>query len=418
MKKLKLNSSPYIVKNTNYSTITFVIYYPYKYDKIHMYDLELIKQLVMNYSYEYKSEQEFRKEKVKRLIIGFNCTIKTIHNNLFVIFTLTVPNPKIVKNFDIEDAFKFFYNTIYNPNIVNGEFDHNQFQREKEYIKFSIQNALKNISCDSYQRFIKYVDDIGDLKNNVYNNLELLEDSNPKSLYEYYKNIIINNSPVCIVYGDIDKDFIENLYYKYFKKIENEIIFDKDYDSYLSINQVTNYIEENSNYNQSVLCMAYKVENMCEDDKLFLKLLCSILNSRETNLIFKKLRLDNNLIYFHRFNRYIKKGMFVIEAYIDKINKDITIEKIKEILVEINDKELIIEYINKIIKGLEYKLIELKDSKYYELDKFTDDLFEFNYSLEYVYNFYKEIDIDDFMNFLSRIKLDTVYFFKGENNEE
>ena len=232
MKKLKLNSSPYIVKNTNYSTITFVIYYPYKYDKIHMYDLELINQLVMNYSYEYKSEQEFRKEKVKRLIIGFNCTIKTIHNNLFVIFTLTVPNPKIVKNFDIEDAFKFFYNTIYNPNIVNGEFDHNQFQREKEYIKFSIQNALKNISCDSYQRFIKYVDDIGDLKNNVYNNLELLEDSNPKSLYEYYKNIIINNSPVCIVYGDIDKDFIENLYYKYFKKIENEIIFDIDYDTY------------------------------------------------------------------------------------------------------------------------------------------------------------------------------------------
>ena len=219
------------------------------------------------------------------------------------------------------------------------------------------------------------------------------------------------------MYGNVEKDFIENLYQKYFKKQNTEIIIDKDYVSYLSLSKAVNYIEETANYNQSALYIAYKIEKMNEKDNTFFKLLCSILNSNETNLIFKKLRTENNLIYSHNFERYIRSGMFLIESYIDKNNKDKTISAINELFDELKDVEFIKECVSKIIKGIEYHLVELKDEKYYILDEFIDDLFEFNDSLEQLCLSYKELNINEFMKFLNRVKLDTVYFLRGEVNE-
>lgn len=417
MKKIRLNSYPYVVNNSNYSTITFDLIFSYVYDKNHMFDVELFKQMVMNSSYDYKSEQEFKKEKNKRLIIKFNFIKKRMHNNLFIIFTITIPDPNKVENFDIEKAFEFCYNTIYKPNVVNNEFDKNNFEREKEYTKFSIQNSLKKIYNYGYQRFLQHVDNVGDLKNNIYSNLDLIDKCTSKSSYDYYKEVILNNTPVVIVYGDVKKEFIENLYQKYFKNGKTEIIFDKDYVSYLSLSKDVNYIEETANYNQSALYMAYKIENMSEKDNTFFKLLCSILDSNETNLVFKKLRTENNLIYSYNFERYIRNGMFLIESYIDKNNKDKTISAINEIFDELNDIEFIKDCVSKIIKGIGYHLIEVKDEKYYILDEFIDELFEFNDSLEQLQQYYKELDINEFMKFLNRVKLDTVYFLRGEANE-
>lgn len=40
MKQLKLNSNPYIIKNKNYSTITFSIIFPCNYNRKDMYNLK------------------------------------------------------------------------------------------------------------------------------------------------------------------------------------------------------------------------------------------------------------------------------------------------------------------------------------------------------------------------------------------
>ena len=361
MKQIKLNSNPYILKTKDYNTITFSLIFPYQYNSSHMFDIELIKQIIMNSSFNYKTEQEYKLEKIKRLIINIKCNVEIYHNNLFFIFNCTVPDPKKINDFNLEKAFEFFYDTIYHPNVINNEFNNKQFKREKDYVKSSIQEANKLIYNYSYQRFIQFADDIGDLKNNVNNNLDLIEKSNPKDLYKYYSDIIINNTPACVVYGNINKEEIDKVYYKYFKKENKEITFSKDYVSYLKPSKNTNYIEEQSNYNQSVLYMAYKIEKMKNSDQLFLSLLSTILNNKSTNLIFKKLRIENNLIYSYNFDRYIKKGIFYIEALINKTNKEKAISSIKEIFDEIKDEKLLKEYISKIIKSLEYNQIELKD---------------------------------------------------------
>lgn len=416
MKQLNLTSTPYIIKCKDYSTLTFDLIYPTTYDAKNMFDKELFKQIVMNSSFDYKTEQEFKKAKINKLIIGLNCKTIRYHNNLYIIYSLTIPDPKKVKDFNIEESFEFFYNTIYKPNIINDEFNNKQFEREKEYIKFGIQNSLKRIQNYGFQRFIEVADDIGDLKNNLNNNLDLIENTTAKSLYDYYKKVVINHTPICVVYGNIEEKEVNKLYDKYFK--QNKIItINEDYDCYMKLNETTNYVEEVSKFNQSVLYMCYKVKNMKEEDKIYLMLLSDILNDRSTNLVFKTLRIKNNLIYSYNLESYSRYGMFFIESYIEKNNKEKTIEVINELMNELKNEKLIKDCISKKIEELEYNLIETKDSKYYEFDKFIDNLLDTRKSLETIYETYQNIDINEFMQFLNRVKLDTVYFLRGEADE-
>ena len=152
------------------------------------------------------------------------------------------------------------------------------------------------------------------------------------------------------------------------------------------------------------------------NDKRNLKLLLDILGSNSTNLILKKLRDEKKLIYSYNLSGS-KKGMFYIETYINKCNKENVLASINEIMDVIKDEKIIKESVDRIIKKLEYDIVELKDSKYYLLDKFIYNLLDIDESKEEMYEYYKNLDIKQFEKFLSRVKLDTVYFFRGEKNE-
>lgn len=42
-----------------------------------------------------------------------------------------IPEEGIIDDFNMEEAIKFLYNTIYKPNVNNNEFDLEQFNWEK-----------------------------------------------------------------------------------------------------------------------------------------------------------------------------------------------------------------------------------------------------------------------------------------------
>ena len=201
MKELRFTNLPIVIENNNFDTIDFVIMFPYKNEFKHIFDLLLIKQLVTNTSLEFKTELEFKKEILKNMIINYSVRTIKYNKNLYLEFDLTVPSPKRVKSFSLQKAIDFFINNIYKPNIQEEGFNQYQFNREKDYIDRKIKNNNKQIYRYSYQQFIDICDENGILKNNIYNNLDLLEKTNSKDLYAYYKKLVINNEPLCFIYG-------------------------------------------------------------------------------------------------------------------------------------------------------------------------------------------------------------------------
>lgn len=155
-KLINFKSYPYIIKNKNYSTIDFIFIFPCKYKKEDMFYLLLLKQILLNSSFLYKSETLYKRKLSDLMIIRQSLNNRILNNNLYLEFRLTVPNPKIVKNYDLDSSFSFFINTIYKPNIVGNKFNKKVFEREKTFLKEDILMSLKNVYSEFLSEIFKF----------------------------------------------------------------------------------------------------------------------------------------------------------------------------------------------------------------------------------------------------------------------
>ena len=83
----------------------------------------------------------------------------------------------------------------------------------------------------------------------------------------------------------------------------------------------------------------------------------------------------------------------------------------------LKDKEKLNEYINILIDDMKYELIRKKDSRIKLLNDFISKKFKLNLTSEQLLRKYQQIEIDEIIEFLNRLQLDTIYFLRGEMNE-
>ena len=413
---ITLKREPYIIKN-KYSTIDFFFIFPALYKKEYMFYLLLLKQILLNSSFLYKNEKLYKRKLSDLMIISESLTNKILNNNLYLEFRLTVPNPKIVKNYDLDSSFSFFINTIYKPNVVGNKFNKKVFEREKKFLKEDILMSLKNVYYESYQKFLNLVDDKGILKDNIYNNLDLIKNANEYELYDVYNELIINNKPIIMVYGDVDKSIVSLI--KKYVNIKNEKVkLNIDYYNFLFPREKCKYVIENSKYNQSILYVAYKVKKMNNNDLIYLNLIKNILGIGAESLIFKTLRVDSGLVYSCSTWCDSITGLLVIETYINNNSNDIVLDKIKNLIDMLKNKEILRKEIYRVLESLKYSVIRKKDNKNKKLDDLIKYKFKFGFIIEKLIEKYSNLDLDLTIDFINRLVLDTVYFYKGDFNEK
>lgn len=413
---ITLKREPYIIKN-KYSTIDFFFIFPALYKKEYMFYLLLLKQILLNSSFLYKNEKLYKRKLSDLMIIRQSLNNRILNNNLYLEFRLTVPNPKIVKNYDLDSSFSFFINTIYKPNVVGNKFNKKVFEREKNFLKEDILMSLKNVYYESYQKFLNLVDDKGILKDNIYNNLDLIKNANEYELYDVYNELIINNKPIIMVYGDVDKSIVSLI--KKYVNIKNEKVkLNIDYYNFLFPREKCKYVIENSKYNQSILYVAYKVKKMNNNDLIYLNLIKNILGIGAESLIFKTLRVDSGLVYSCSTWCDSITGLLVIETYINNNSNDIVLDKIKNLIDMLKNKEILRKEIYRVLESLKYSVIRKKDNKNKKLDDFIKYKFKFGFTIEKLIEKYSNLDLDLTIDFINRLVLDTVYFYKGDFNEK
>ena len=413
---ITLKREPYIIKN-KYSTIDFFFIFPALYKKEYMFYLLLLKQILLNSSFLYKNEKLYKRKLSDLMIIRQSLNNRILNNNLYLEFRLTVPNPKIVKNYDLDSSFSFFINTIYKPNVVGNKFNKKVFERERTFFKEDILMSLKNVYYESYQKFLNLVDDKGILKDNIYNNLDLIKNANEYELYDVYNELIINNKPIIMVYGDVDKSIVSLI--KKYVNIKNEKVkLNIDYYNFLFPREKCKYVIENSKYNQSILYVAYKVKKMNNNDLIYLNLIKNILGIGAESLIFKTLRVDSGLVYSCSTWCDSITGLLVIETYINNNSNDIVLDKIKNLIDMLKNKEILRKEIYRVLESLKYSVIRKKDNKNKKLDDFIKYKFKFGFTIEKLIEKYSNLDLDLTIDFINRLVLDTVYFYKGDFNEK
>lgn len=414
MEKIKI-VKPKIIRTKKYKTIDIVLVYPIMFQQNHFFDLKILRNILSSTSLEYPLEKDFKNAMLKNLIINYSSTITRVNKNIFFKVYLTIPNPKDIEDFNIKSAFQFFFNSLYKPNIVDNKFKEEDFEREKNFIISRCKNNHKDIYGYSYDKFMKYLEESHYNSFSEYKNLNSLEKLTASSLYNYYQENIYQNIPLVFVYGNILKKEIDNLFKDYFLYV-NENNYQKNFSNYKETrNKPLITIENKKEFQDSVLNIAYSISNMQEKDEIYLRTLNNvILRSLGVSLFFKKLRLDNNLVYSVYNSVVLNRGLLIIETYINKDNYEKVLSLIEEVLEELKRKENLQLYREKCLINLKYSMIRKKDDKYDKLDEVIDVNLGIDIKSDELVQKFKEIKIEDFQKFLERVKLDTVYFLRGE----
>ena len=108
----------------------------------------------------------------------------------------------------------------------------------------------------------------------------------------------------------------------------------------------------------------------------------------------------------------------VIESYVNNDCKDKVVECLQDIFKSLKNKKFLQENINRVAKKVQYSLIRDKDNINKKLNDFVNKLLKFGPNVEELFTIYKNMKVEELLEFLDRLTLDTIYFSRGEFNEK
>ena len=407
------------LKNSDFQTIQIELLFPYKEQNEDLAKLALLPGMLNFMNSVYDTEEKYQKEKKKKYILSCHASRFSLGENGFFCFCLSVPDEKVLKEDLLEEQIMFFQKLIYYPLIENDGFKSFELEREKTNLKRSIENNIKKIYGYYNYKLRKLIDDEKSIFSaNLYDNKHLIDEVTEKNLYEFYKNLIYKNKPVVFVMCDINKEKVFNLVKKYLcKNVENVKNLVKNYNNFFKPLARVNRVEEKSNFKDSVFSMVYKVENMSSDDMVYLEAVKGLLSSQSARLLDEKLRNEYDLVYSTRVITYLHYGVLVITAFINKKNKDIVEEKIKEVMKELEEEKVIGPLEENLKERFRINLIRHLDDKFGILDEFIYKKLGINKTMEENYKDIEKVTVNDIKKFMKRLKLNLIYYLEEEDNE-
>lgn len=417
MKKV-FDKNIYFVKNKDFHTIQIKIGFPFFDTDEDMAHLSLLPALVSYMNEEYNTEESFQKNKQKNYILATGCSRNVIGKNVFFTYSMIIPNKNALGLDMLDKQFDFFEKFVYHPKIVDGGFDAFELEREKKDLKMRIANGIKNLRVYRNIKFVEAFDTIGIASRGIHNNIDLIDKVTPYSLYKYYQKVISNNKPLVFVFGDFDEDEMTNLINKYLIKDKDaKPVLEKNYNFFLEPRENINIVNDKGHFKDSAISLAYKVKDMSEDDFTKLNIVSNLLSSMSSRLLQKVLRDEFELVYSANSCCHMRSGVLEITAYINKNNKELVIEKIKEIVLSLKDEVFITEFLNNIIERKRINLLHLLDDKLSLLDEVICKELEIDLLAKEQYELIKEITPKDISLFIDRLVLDTIYFVEEEDYE-
>lgn len=246
-------------------------------------------------------------------------------------FSIRVLDDKYTEKGLFEEAVDFINEVLFNPNVEKNAFDLTSFNVIKHKAESRIERFRESPGRYSVLKAFELYDENAPYSYNMTGYLDDLNKITPENLYEYYKEFIKSNSIDIYVVGDIDFDYIENIFLnklKFNNKLDNSI------DVIIESKKHRKKIQEdfeNDNTNQSKLSIVCSIENMSDFEKKYvLDLYDIILGGYADSKFFKNIREKHSLCYYASSETNKADNTMLITSGINKENYKKMISLIKK----------------------------------------------------------------------------------------
>lgn len=409
--KVKSTEKIHFIKNEKNYTNLIELWFPIESRDEDIAIRAILPRLLFYTSEKCPAEYLIEREYMRNYMLKTSSGVEQVGNQLLYSLRLVIPQKKNIKDFNIEKAIQFFLDTIYHPYINANGFV--KFEEERNYLKKRMEHIRKSKVDSTIEEVFEILDEDGSLIDSLYHHQEQLEGLKNQDVYHYYQKMVNPYRPFIFLYGNEELLEASNLLDQFYKDFIPAQITFKKANHFLTLHPSVKTVEKEKPYRESILCMAYKVKNMKEEDRILLILLANILDSNVSRILNEKLRNQEKLVYWANAHSYSKHGLLGIGCGIYKDNLRVTINKTEEMFHELNDYNKIAQTLALLKERDTCELLRTLDSIYYEYDQYLTKYFGVKETDTEFMKRVQQITPDQVLAFLPRLKLDLIYFAKG-----
>lgn len=408
----------YVLKTKAFHKIIVEFVFPSeRIDAFSIYGNLLIRLLTKK-TKNYPTEEAFSNALIEHFVMSFTLTKSNCGENWFYTYHMEIADNKILKekDFSYQKTIDFLLDAIYNPYALEDSFHEEEVEIARKRLSTYIESGQKNILSYSSMRLEEIIDDCGYFNDSIYQHQDDIKRVSSQDLYSYYKEAIGSKRPFVFIAGNVEDSFVKLLKESFPKSLVAPSFIPYQVKPFLVRNDVK-IVEEKASYNQSIVKFVYKVLDYQKEDEVFMSVLSFLLSSQSSNVLKEYLRTKEGLIYTASTDYHIYHGFFMISAQIYRDTYEKTKETIYEIIKHLQDVTFIKERLENVKERKRINLERQKDSFSSIFEDFKLASFGILNTLQEEYEVLKDITAEEFVKFIKRLKLDTIYYLEGSKDE-
>ena len=237
-----------------------------------------------------------------------------------------------------KDAISLLKEVLFDPYLVNGQFDTAIIEREKRLMMEEMEASLENKNVVAHKAFKKVMFDGESYQIDVDGTIEGVATVDARQLMDVYKELLQSNALMISVGASNPEAYFSDVNFN-----SNSIhLIDRE----STTASLPRYVFEKSRFLQASLMIGYRTP-ICFDDPLYYPMILvdSILGGSQASLLFEQVRERHSLAYSVHSSYQGAKGVMLITAGVDAANvqqaAELSLEQVRRIqLGEFSDELL------------------------------------------------------------------------------
>lgn len=377
----------------------------------------LLRRLLTTSTKDLKDETEVLKKEYD--LYNSNVLISnTVYNNIITTdFSIEILEDKYTEDGLLKKALDYFFDKIFNPNILDGKFDKNNYELAVKSLNDYYDREKENKRRYAFNKACELLDD-EEFKYNTSGYKEDLEKITNEDMVNYYNSLFKEASSNIFIIGSFNDDEIlgiinERVNGKLYKNKSNFILNNND--NTFDLKEKVD-IERN---NQSNLILIYKIIDITERERnVILPVFNRILGVGNNSKLFRNVREKRSLAYDIRSTASREEALVLIEAGIDGKTKDETVKEVKEEIENLKNGNVTLEELEEAVKFRYRALKQFEDDNESILYIKINNILFSNDDLNEREEHLKTVTKEEIIALAQKLKLNVIYMLKGETKNE
>lgn len=391
------------IETKKFKTNVYALYLTIPLTKENVTYNALIPTVLKRGCEKYNNQLEISKKLEEMYDATFGIGITKVGNNEVLKFYLeSLNNNYLPKNEDLsKTSIEMLLNIVMKPYLVNGKFDDDYVEQEKENLKKVIESRKDNKDTYATNRLLEEMFKEEPYGLYKFGNIDEIDNITSEKLYEKYQELIKNSEKYLYIVGDV-----ENLNIESYNIAEKEITISKE--SPVKISEKENIVKEQMDVTQGKLVIGLNTPNNKQE---VIALYNTILGKGANSKLFLNVREKEGLAY-SAGSTYLKRNNAIIISTgieVSKYNK--AVEVIKKQLKDMEDGNITEKEMKDAKQFINAGLNLINESSENMIEyRFDKDLYNEEIDIEKYRKEIEEIKKEDIVKVAKQIKIDTIYF--------